>query len=69
MKCNDVRIFFSQIADKSVSTPIPSVDMDFLANNGYLICDAKRRLQPRISRNINFSSDEHGLDESTDSGK
>jgi hypothetical protein len=36
MKCNDVRIFFSQIAEKSVLTPIPSVDMDFLANNGYL---------------------------------
>jgi hypothetical protein len=36
MKCSDVRIFFSQIADKTVTTPIPSVDMDFLANNGYL---------------------------------
>jgi hypothetical protein len=36
MKCNNVRIFFSQIAEKTVSTPIPSVDMNFLANNGYL---------------------------------
>jgi hypothetical protein len=36
MKCNDVRIFFSQIAEKTVSTPIPTVDMNFLANNGYL---------------------------------
>lgn len=36
MKCNDVRIFFSQIAEKSVLPLIPSVDMAFLANNGYL---------------------------------
>jgi hypothetical protein len=36
MKCSNVRIFFSQIAEKSVLPLIPSVDMDFLANNGYL---------------------------------
>ena len=36
MKCNDVRIFFSQIAEKSVPALIPAVDMDFLSNNGYL---------------------------------
>ena len=36
MNCNNVRIFFSQIAEKSVLPLIPSVDMDFLVNNGYL---------------------------------
>ena len=36
MKCNDVRIFFTQIAEKSVSMPISQSDMDFLNNNGYL---------------------------------
>ena len=36
MKCNDVRIFFSQIAEKSVSMQIQSSDMDFLVNKGYL---------------------------------
>ena len=36
MKCSNVRIFFSQIAEKSVLPLIPSVDMDFLANNGYI---------------------------------
>ncbi len=36
MKCNDVRIFFSRIADKSGPTAISSVDMDFLRDNGYL---------------------------------
>ena len=36
MKCNDVRTFFSQIAEKSVSMQIQPSDMDFLTNNGYL---------------------------------
>lgn len=36
MKCNDVRVFFSQIAAKSVSMPVSSVDTDFLSSNGYL---------------------------------
>ena len=36
MKCNDVRTFFSQIAEKSISMQIPQADMDFLSDNGYL---------------------------------
>jgi hypothetical protein len=36
MKCGNVRIFFSQIAEKSVLPLIPPMDMDFLANNGYI---------------------------------
>lgn len=36
MKCNDVRTFFSQIADKSVSMQIQQTDMNFLSNNGYI---------------------------------
>ena len=36
MKCNDVRTFFSQIAEKSVSMQIEPSDMDFLCSNGYL---------------------------------
>lgn len=36
MKCNDVRTFFSQIAQKSISMQIPQADMDFLRDNGYL---------------------------------
>jgi len=36
MKCNDVRIFFSQIAEKSISMQIQSSDMNFLSTKGYL---------------------------------
>jgi hypothetical protein len=36
MQCNDVRTFFSQIAEKSVSMQIPQADMDFFSTNGYL---------------------------------
>jgi hypothetical protein len=36
MKCNDVRTFFSQIDEKSVSMQIQQSDLDFLCTNGYL---------------------------------
>jgi hypothetical protein len=36
MRCNDVRTFFSQIAEKSISMQISQSDMDFLSNGGYL---------------------------------
>ncbi len=36
MKCNDVRTFFTQIAEKSVSMQVQPSDMDFLSNKGYL---------------------------------
>ena len=36
MRCNDVRTFFSQIAEKSISIQISQSDMDFLSNGGYL---------------------------------
>jgi hypothetical protein len=36
MHCNDVRTFFSQISEKSVTTQISQTDMDFLSSNGYL---------------------------------
>jgi hypothetical protein len=36
MKCNDSRIFLSQIAGKSVSTLIGPGDLNFLATNGYV---------------------------------
>ena len=36
MKCNDVRTFFSQIADKSITMQIQQSDMDLLVSNGYL---------------------------------
>ncbi len=36
MKCNDVRAFFSQIADKSVSTQFPQLDVNYLSSNGYV---------------------------------
>jgi hypothetical protein len=36
MKCNDVRTFFSQISERSVSTQPQPVDVNFLATNGYL---------------------------------
>jgi hypothetical protein len=36
MKCNDVRAFFTQIAEKSVSMQVQPSDMDFLSNKGYL---------------------------------
>jgi len=36
MNCNDMRAFFSQITEKSVSMQVPQVQMDFLTNNGYL---------------------------------
>ena len=36
MHCNDVRTFFSQIAEKSISMQIQQIDMDFLCNSGYL---------------------------------
>jgi hypothetical protein len=36
MKCNDVRIFMSQISWKSVSMQIQPFDLDFLSSNGYL---------------------------------
>ena len=36
MKCNDVRIFFTQISEKSVSMQIQSSDIDFLSSKGYL---------------------------------
>jgi len=36
MKCKDVRIFFSQIAEKSISMQIQSSEMDFLVSKGYL---------------------------------
>ena len=36
MKCNDVRTFLSQIAEKSISMQIQQADMDFLHNAGYL---------------------------------
>jgi hypothetical protein len=36
MKCNDVRVFFSQIAQKQAVVPVSQIDLNFLANNGYL---------------------------------
>lgn len=36
MKCNDVRAFFTQIAEKSVLMQVQSIDLDFFLNNGYL---------------------------------
>jgi hypothetical protein len=36
MKCNDVRIFLTQISVKSVSMQIQSSDMDFLSSKEYL---------------------------------
>ena len=36
MKCNDIRTFFSQITEKSVSMQIPLSEIDFLSSNGYL---------------------------------
>ena len=36
MRCNDVRTFFSQIAEKSISMQISQPDIDFLRDNGYL---------------------------------
>ncbi|MCL6002983.1 MAG: hypothetical protein M1556_05005 [Candidatus Thermoplasmatota archaeon] len=36
MKCGEVRLFFSEIAGKSVTTQIPQQDLDYLATNGYL---------------------------------
>jgi hypothetical protein len=36
MNCNDVRTFFSQISDKSVSLAVTESDIDFLVSNGYL---------------------------------
>jgi hypothetical protein len=36
MKCNDARIFFSQIAQKSVSMQISQSDADFLTTRGYI---------------------------------
>jgi hypothetical protein len=37
MKCSEVRTFFNQIAEKSISIQMQPSDMDFLANNGYLL--------------------------------
>ena len=36
MKCNDVRTFFAQIAEKSVSIQVQPSDIDFFNNKGYL---------------------------------
>lgn len=36
MKCNDVRTLFSQVAAKSVSMPLGTVDLNSLATNGYV---------------------------------
>ena len=36
MKCNDVRTFFTQIAEKSISMQVQSSDIDFFSSNGYL---------------------------------
>ena len=36
MKCNDVRIFFSQVAGKSISMQIPQADLDSFLSGGYL---------------------------------
>ncbi len=36
MKCSDVRTFFNQIAEKSVSMQVQTSDMDFFCSNGYL---------------------------------
>ena len=36
MKCKDVRIFFTQITEKSVSMPIIQSDMDFFNSKGFL---------------------------------
>ena len=36
MKCGDVRVFFSQIAGKSVTTQIQPQDLDYIVANGYL---------------------------------
>ena len=36
MRCNDVRTFLSQIAQKSISMQIQQVNVDFLTNGGYL---------------------------------
>ena len=36
MQCNDVRMFMSQVASKSISTQIQPGDLDFLMANGYL---------------------------------
>ncbi len=36
MNCTDVRAFFSQISDKSVSLSVSESDIDFLVSNGYL---------------------------------
>src|SRR5271169_427445 len=36
MRCNDVRTFLSQIAQKTISMQIQQVNVDFLINGGYL---------------------------------
>jgi len=36
MKCSDVKMFLSQISEKSISMQIPQSDLDFLSTNGYV---------------------------------
>ncbi len=41
MKCNDARIFLSEISDKSITTQIPQEDLDFLSTSSYVTRTSK----------------------------
>ena len=61
MKCNDVRTFLSQIAQKSISLQIPQADMDFLHDNGYLSVIPKEDYDQSLTEVSNLTQDNMDL--------
>ena len=61
MKCKDVRMFFSQIAEKSVSMQIQSSEMDFLVSKGYLSVMQKEDYDQAVAELSNLTQMDRDL--------
>jgi hypothetical protein len=65
MKCNDVRIFFSEIAERSVSMQIQQADMDFLTANGYISVMQKEDYDQAVAEVANLTQENEELQKET----
>ena len=55
VKCNDVRTFFTQIAQKSVSLQVQPSDMDFFSSKGYLLVTQKEDYDQEVTEVSNLT--------------
>lgn len=56
MQCSVVRIFFSQIAGKSISMQIPETDLAFLTTNGYILVMQKEQYDQALAEVANLTN-------------